>query len=120
MRISEKERLTDLYHCLKAVPTELWTSSNYDVVHQALAHKNIDINQSISFHIFGRIAHLFDSVEDFIASVRTDALPAVKLSMKEAELLKAGAKSAAAKISKGDLGNTGDSLAIFKTYYDKH
>ncbi len=26
MRISEKERLTELYYCLKAVPMELWES----------------------------------------------------------------------------------------------
>ncbi len=32
MRISEKERLTELYYCLKAVPMELWESENYQIV----------------------------------------------------------------------------------------
>lgn len=117
MRISEKERLTELYHCLKAVPKELWKSSNYEVVQTALADKKVNLEQSMSFHIFGKVAHSVSGPEQFVESVRTDELPAVKLSDPEIELLKGGAKQAAKKISKGEIGNSGDSLKIFQAYY---
>lgn len=117
MRVSEKERLTELYHCLKAVPKELWKSSNYEVVKSALSDKKVNTDQSMSFHIFGRLAHLVSGVEEFVDSIRNNELPAIKLTDQEMEVLKGGAKNAAKKISKGEMGNSGDSLKIFQAYY---
>ena len=119
MRISEKERLTELYYCLKAVPMELWESENYQIVINALAEKKLNEEQSISFHIFGRLAHNLANEEEFLESIKSDRISPIHLTLKETNLLKKGLKKAAKSISKGSLGGATDSLKIFQYYYAK-
>lgn len=117
MRISEKERLTELYFCLKSVPLELWESQDYEVVKSALKEKRLSLNQCLCFHIFGKLAHHHSEPEEFLRSIKTDNMSPIILSEEESKLLEMGSKLAAKSISKGSLGSASDSLKIFQYYY---
>ncbi|MAZ49482.1 MAG: hypothetical protein CME65_13060 [Halobacteriovoraceae bacterium] len=117
MRISEKERLTELYYCLKAVPLELWESQDYDIVKSALEEKNLSFEQCLFFHIFGKLAHFQTLPEEFVKSIKTDNIPSLILTEEESRQLQWGTKKAAKAISKGSIGTASDSLKIFQYYY---
>ena len=117
MRISEKERLIELYFCLKSVPLELWSSQDYKIVEQALDDKNITFEHCLNFHIFGKLAHFVRDELEFWNYIKANSIPEIGLTPQEAKQLKPNAKDAAKLISKGKMGGASDSLKIFQYYY---
>lgn len=120
MRISEKERLVELYFCLKSVPDGLWNTEDYEIVRDALSEKKLNTHQSMSFHILGRLAHKVSDGDEFYRVIKSERLPNdLIFNNEEFELLNQGLKKAAKNISKGAIGNAEDSLKIFQFYYAK-
>ena len=117
MRVSEKERLIELYFCLKSVPPELWNSQHYHIVQTALQDKKLTKEHCLSFHIFGKLAHHVEDEIEFVKCIKGEDLPDLSLTQEEETQLNIGAKQLAKMISKGRIGGASDSLKIFQYYY---